>query len=104
MYHSLCFWLLNFGVCEQSWYFYLEIIIFSLKEVADFFTMFSLDRLLDRDQIENEEASLDDEEDDSFLKAFKVLCSVIVFFFLFSVSFSVLLIHCWSWCEAWVKT
>lgn len=57
--------------------------------------MFSLDRLLDRDQIENEEASLDDEEDDSFLKAFKVLFSVIVFFFLFSVPFSVLLIHCW---------
>ncbi|XXG40563.1 hypothetical protein AAC387_Pa01g1247 [Persea americana] len=32
----------------------------------------AIDRLLDRDQIENEEASLDDEEDDSFLKAFKV--------------------------------
>ncbi|XP_058067586.1 CHD3-type chromatin-remodeling factor PICKLE [Magnolia sinica] len=32
----------------------------------------AIDRLLDRDQIENEEASVDEEEDDSFLKAFKV--------------------------------
>lgn len=32
----------------------------------------AIDRLLDRDQIENEETSLDDEDDDSFLKAFKV--------------------------------
>lgn len=35
-----------------------------------FFTLFY--RLLDRDQVENEEAAVDDEEDDGFLKAFKV--------------------------------
>ncbi|KAL5724023.1 DNA helicase [Ranunculus cassubicifolius] len=32
----------------------------------------AIDRLLDRDQIENEEATMDDEEEDGFLKAFKV--------------------------------
>ncbi|XP_038711495.1 CHD3-type chromatin-remodeling factor PICKLE-like isoform X2 [Tripterygium wilfordii] len=32
----------------------------------------SIDRLLDREQVGDEEASLDDEEDDGFLKAFKV--------------------------------
>ncbi|KAL3650669.1 hypothetical protein CASFOL_007072 [Castilleja foliolosa] len=32
----------------------------------------AIDRLLNRDQVGNEEASLDDEEDDGFLKAFKV--------------------------------
>ncbi|KAG8375831.1 hypothetical protein BUALT_Bualt10G0141200 [Buddleja alternifolia] len=32
----------------------------------------AIDRLLDREQIEEEEASLDDEEEDGFLKAFKV--------------------------------
>ncbi|KAK1550249.1 hypothetical protein Q3G72_016142 [Acer saccharum] len=32
----------------------------------------AIDRLLDRDQVRNEEASLDDEEEDGFLKAFKV--------------------------------
>lgn len=30
-------------------------------------------RLLDREQVGDEEASLDDEEEDGFLKAFKVL-------------------------------
>ncbi|KAF9614280.1 hypothetical protein IFM89_017081 [Coptis chinensis] len=32
----------------------------------------AIDRLLDRDQVRNEEAPLDDEEEDGFLKAFKV--------------------------------
>ncbi|KAF5191952.1 Chd3-type chromatin-remodeling factor pickle [Thalictrum thalictroides] len=32
----------------------------------------AIDRLLDREQIRNEEATVDDEEDDGFLKAFKV--------------------------------
>lgn len=34
-------------------------------------------RLLDRDQVGDEEASLDDEDEDGFLKAFKVLSSII---------------------------
>lgn len=36
-------------------------------------------RLLDRDQIRDEEATMDDEEDDEFLKAFKVLFTLIIF-------------------------
>ena len=34
---------------------------------------FSFYRLLDRDQVGDEEATLDDDEDNGFLKAFKVV-------------------------------
>lgn len=34
--------------------------------------MFLHNRLLDRDQVEHEVATLDDEDEDGFLKAFKV--------------------------------
>lgn len=37
-------------------------------------------RLLNRDQVTNEEATVDDEEDDGFLKAFKVYYSPLCFF------------------------
>lgn len=34
---------------------------------------FSFNRLLDREQVRDEEATVDDDEEDGFLKAFKVL-------------------------------
>jgi chromodomain-helicase-DNA-binding protein 4 len=43
-----------------------------------------LNRLLDREQVGDEETSLDDEEEDGFLKAFKV------FFFLTTMLLSVI--------------
>lgn len=39
------------------------------------FVVFSSLRLLDREQVGGEEALLDDEDDDGFLKAFKVFLS-----------------------------
>jgi len=42
-----------------------------------FLVYFLNNRLLDRDQVGHEEATLDDEEEDGFLKAFKVDCVII---------------------------
>lgn len=49
-------------------------------------------RLLDREQAGDEESTMDDEEEDEFLKAFKVcllnfvyLCWTVAFFFCFSL-------------------
>lgn len=41
--------------------------------------------MLDRDQVGDEEATLDDEEEDGFLKAFKVDCHYLSHTFLFSI-------------------
>lgn len=43
--------------------------------------IFFYNRLLDRDQVGDEEATLDDEDEDGFLKAFKVDCVIILHIF-----------------------
>jgi len=49
-----------------------------------FLVYFLNNRLLDRDQVGDEEATLDDEEEDGFLKAFKVNCHYLSHTCLFS--------------------
>jgi len=45
--------------------------------LRNLFLVYFLNRLLDRDQVGDEEATLDDEDEDGFLKAFKVDCVII---------------------------
>lgn len=53
------------GIC-------LRTIFFKLTNYFTEVQLCPLYRLLDREQIGNEEAAMDDEEEDGFLKAFKV--------------------------------
>lgn len=56
----------------------LEIHRFVFKYLSlNILLLYFFHRLLDRDQVGDEEASLDDEDEDGFLKAFKVLSSII---------------------------
>ena len=47
-------------------------LLFSILDVIFSHQILSFGRLLNRDQIEGDGSSVDDEEDDDFLKAFKV--------------------------------